>query len=361
VDEHSAVEVEHQLVGVEEGEESYTTAEMRASPQIVMKRLEQELVRLEGFRRSILQQAHSLLESHKHRITSKAQERLETYRPELNKQKEQLQTALDRIKTTDMLTALPKQGFPWDIGSKGTGIRLPEDLGRLEFHLEEVMEVTVEWDLMGYAAEEEKKQPKSLVLHPPANISPDNSEMGTPVEALFDSSDPIAAFNVLKNDRNRRLIYLEEQKSQEKLRKLIESAEIDALWKLKVTNWTISDPWTSLALSILSTPSLTLLDISKSSIPLVYFQQLTEAIQQSALQTLVFTRCKLGNSHVKALIGALPHTLQALDLSNNYFNVGIVRSVPFLRKLTVRAMPIPEKWVECMESSDPQLVVVTSP
>lgn len=362
VDLHSAVEtVEHQLVGIEEGEESYTTAEMLARPEIVTKRLEQELVRLEGFRRSVLKLAHCALEDYKRHLLSKAQDRLESYKPELNQQKEQLQAALNRLRTEDILTPLPKQGFPWDISSADTAIRLPKDLAGLEFHLEEVLEVNAEWDLMGYAAEREEKQRNSLVLHPPAHISPENSEENTPFEVIFDYSDPVSVFKALKKDQIRRLNYLEEQKSQEKFQKLLESAEFDKLWKLKVTNWASNDPWTSLSLLILSLPHLNHLQIRQSSIPLVFFQQLTEAIQQSALLKLSFKRCKLGNTHVKALIAALPPPLQELNLSGNYFNVGIVRSVPFLRKLTVREMPIPEKWVESVECSDPQLVVVTSP
>jgi hypothetical protein len=49
--------------------------------------------------------------------------------------------------------------------------------------------------------------------------------------------------------------------------------------------------------------------------------------------------------------------MKKLDLSGNYFDVKVVRAVPFLRKLTVGQVPIPEGWVELMESSDPQLVL----
>lgn len=358
VDAHLREEgVEHQLVGIEEGEESYTIAEMRSNPAIITKRLDQELVRLEGFRRGILHLADSAVENYKRNIKSKAQKRLENCKPEFDRQRQDLEAALERLRTADMLTPLPTQGYPWDICSQGRAIRLPDGLEMPEFRLEDIVEVAIQWDLAEYTKAEEQKRPAQLLLHPRAHISPERSEENTPVDVDFSSLGPEKVYKILKNDPQRRLTYLEDRKTQGKLQELLKSVTPENNYKLKVAFWTREDPWTDLSLHLLSSEGLRALHIRKSSISLRDFTLLSEAIQQVRVESLSLSCCKLSTEHVQRLIGTLSPAMKKLDLSGNYFDVKVVRAVPFLRKLTVEQVPIPEGWVELMESSDPQLVL----
>lgn len=349
--------MEHQLAGIEEGEESYTEAEMRTNPAILTKRLDQELVRLEAFRRGILHLADSELEKYTRNIRLTARKRLETYKPEFDKQREGLEAALKQLNTTDMLTALPNQGYPWDICTQEAAIRVPDGLEMPQFCLEDTLEVSIQWDLAEYTKEIRQKRPERLVLHTPADISSEKSGGNTPVKTDFSGLDPEEVYETLKNDPQRRLIYLEERKTQEKLRKLLETGISEDNTKLKVAFWTREDPWTDLSLHLLSCQGLKTLKIHRSSISLRNFTQLTDTIQQIRVENLILSRCKLSTKHVQRLIQALPPAVKALDLSENYFDVKVVRGVPFLRKLTVKEVPIPAGWVELMETSEPQLVL----
>ena len=370
---------EHQLVLIEEAEPTYTAAELFAAPGLVTEKIDWELGRLEGFRRNVLQLMETAREEFRRMIREKAKEWKEKSKPEFEVQTGKLREACEVLKGRKMIEGLPKEGFPWKKVADGVPksvIELPGRMDTIDFSLEDLMQVAIEWDLQGYPIDGEQKEKhrakgkiQAIVDQPdsPAGLNTSETRQSDDQSTSENwPSDPIDRFHCLKTSEKLREKYLIEKLSSEEqwsLRRFLPSfEEVRDLDSLNVSSLSTTADYSDLATIVVYCGELRSLTVKSSFSTLSDFSLLCEAIRLSRIQQLCFPLCKLTTSHTSLLVSNLPANLHTLDLSSNYFTIEPVAfgEALQLHTLIVHEVPATEQWLEIMLQCNPQIEVVLS-
>ena len=333
-------ENEHQLIPIEEYEGTYNVEKLKASPELVKTRVNEEIERLEGYRKTVLALISAICEGkYEGELGEWAAKLVQSHEEE----RKALETALDTLNQTRLIDKLPTEGFPWanlHIPLQESFLSPQSSQGKLTVSIETAIRANIKWNL---PEKQLQLRGKAQILAVPSTLTP-LPEPYIEEEKLDLPSDPVLKSHLLQQNAVLRTAYFRNMRLNPiwKLRQSFQSsgqlADTHTVIAKGVDNADISDLF--LVLFSHST-SVNILTLTGCSFKMADFTQLCEIISTLPLISLTLERCKLAIPHILLLQSKLPPSLQSLTLSSNYFPPSVLSLAHLkgLNSLDIRNLP----------------------
>ena len=346
VDTHLMEEsdLQHQLIPIEECEESYTAQELLSSPQLLLTKLTQELARLEQFRLTVLTYLDTL--SHSPEIQGNIDQITELVLQKHSPTREKLELALQTLANTRLIDKLPTEDYPWNLISDPLPPSfLPPSLeiGTFNIDISTAIHTNITWNLPEI---EGKTEDLPAIPQPvPAKSEIEEEKIDLP-------EDQMEKMRILKENSVLRKTYFRiNMKNQTwKLRNLFDfDGNLKNKNTIKASGIDKNDTFDLFLVLFCHSSDLKDLILENCSFNSADFTTFCYTISRISLISLVLDRCKLGNTRIRQLKSVLPLSLKRLSLAGNYFAVEELSFPPEAKLESVRLHNVPgvSTWRNC--------------
>lgn len=370
-DQHfiSNPDAEHQILPIAEVQETYTERDLLEKPELIQRKIEEELERLERFREAVLEVLEQTCNQLQVASEDTVREWVAKWQPAMDSQKKGLESALEIVKTTRLIDRLPTDGYPWNLISDRlppTFLKLPEEMGKVGIRFEDAIKVSITWDLPYTEAADTYTVAESQSMPEEQKAEVQSPEVESAEEEPLDlPSDPQSLYTVLQSDESLCARYFRSKYHDKswKLRSLFPSPPASVgLSSVIVKGLASKDQaiFKDLALVLTHSPALEDLQVTGSSPSPEDFQLLCECIAKLPLVSLGLERCKLADANILELNRVIPATLKTLKLSLNYFAGDLLdrEKMEGLEVLELGGIRVSSEWLDETQSLLPNLRIV---